>query len=133
MNKIIRQRIYLSAMILIPIFLYGCAYNMGNKQITDKSLISQIKIGETNKEKVRSLLGDPMNVTFTDDKETWTYVYQKTNIRATSFIPLVGLFAGGHDTKMNNLTIVFREDGIVKSVGSGSTTGGGGGLQDLHN
>lgn len=49
----------------------------------------------------------------------------------TTFIPIIGLFIGGMDTKSNTLTIRYGEDGIVKAFGSGAMHGGGGGLQDI--
>jgi hypothetical protein len=45
------------------------------------------------------------------------------------FIPIVGLFTGGADMQSYTLTIRFK-DNIVKFVGQGQMTGGGGNILD---
>ena len=62
--------------------------------------------------------------------EEWEYVYQRAQVRGASFIPVVGLFAGGADVTGSTLTILFNNAGIVQKVGSGRISGGGGSLSD---
>ena len=119
--------------ILISLFLSGCA-TVGTKDITNDEIVSQIEVGKSTKAEIRTLLGEPSNKVFTsqfpgEKVEEWIYVYVRSTIRPATFIPIVGIFAGGSDTEHNTLTIRFTKEGIVKdfSVSEGkmrTTTGG---------
>lgn len=115
----------------LAIFLmFGCA-SVGNKQITNDELISQIKIGETTKPEVKQKIGEPTKVTFTDNnEEIWEYVYTHSQMRAASLVPVVSIFAGGADVDTQTLTIRFNKEGQVKEIGKGRSTGGGGSVLD---
>ena len=129
MQSILKAIILLSLLGFF-LFIFSCA-SMGNKEITDPAKTSQIKEGETTKAEVLSVLGDPSKVKFTDNnEEVWEYVHTRSTTRPASFIPLVGIFAGGMDAKGQTLTIRFDHTGTVKKVGSGKFTGGGGSVLD---
>lgn len=118
--------------IILVLLVSACVSAHGDKRISDKQTALQIKPGTSTKADVKQLVGEPMEVEFTDTgDEIWKYVYSKAKIRGTSFIPFVGLLVGGADTETNTITVRFNKEGTVKRVGSGHTTGGGGGLQDL--
>jgi outer membrane protein assembly factor BamE (lipoprotein component of BamABCDE complex) len=69
-------------------------------------------------------VGEPTKVNFQEnDKEIWEYVYKKGNVKPASFIPIVGLFAGGANVEGNTLTIMFNKDGVVEKYGTGKTSG----------
>jgi len=118
---------------LLALLVLGCTHTYGNKKVANKELDTKVKCGITKKAEVESIFGKPNKITFTDNnEEIWEYVYSRSDIRKASFIPYLGLFVGGVDTKMSTLTIRFKENGIVKSIGRGHTTGAGGGLQDMN-
>lgn len=103
----------------------------GNKQITDYDTIEKIEINKTTKDGVKELIGEPSIVEFNDlGDEDWIYTYTRSKARAASFIPIVGLIAGGADMKTDTLRIRFSKDGIVKKIGKGKATGGGGSIFD---
>jgi outer membrane protein assembly factor BamE (lipoprotein component of BamABCDE complex) len=110
------------ATLLAAMLLAGCA-TIGNSKIADKDAVSKIVAGKSTKADVQALVGEPGHVFFADDKEIWTYTYLHSQARAASFIPVVGLFAGGADSQTNSLTVVFTKDGIVKNAGFGHSTG----------
>jgi len=112
------------------IFTYGCVSSHGNKNVTNKSLISQIKKGVSRKEDVKSLIGSPQNVSFIGNDEHWYYYYTKTKVRSTNCIPVIGSIFGGIDTQSSSIIIIFDNHGIVKKIGSANSSGGGGGIQD---
>jgi len=126
-EKIVALLIFVTILILL---FNGCAH-VGNKQITNKEVISKIKIGTSTKGDVRKLCGEPSKVTFAESGDvTWDYVYAKSHMKGTTFIPVVGLFAGGTKVENTTLTVRFNKDGIVKAVGTGKTSGAGGGIGD---
>lgn len=123
--------VLLSLSMIGMLFLSGCTYAVGNKQVANDDAVTQIKIGKSTKSDVTKLMGEPSKVSFTDKEEIWDYNYTKSQVRATSFIPYVGVFAGGTDTEMHTLTLTFNDRGVVSKIGKGKSTGGGGGLQDM--
>jgi len=101
----------------------GCA-TVGNVQIADPGTVAKIEEGKSTKADVRALVGEPTKVNFdTNKNEVWEYVLSRASVKPASFIPFVGLFAGGTDMSGNTLTVLFDKNGIVEKAGSGKTTG----------
>ncbi len=101
----------------------GCS-TYGNQQVaaeTQQSLAQKITIGQTTKDDVREHLGDPNTVNFTDSgNEQWLYVFNRTQIDAITYIPVVGLFSGA-DSELKQVTILFDTSGIVKNFNVSDT------------
>ncbi len=119
---------------IIPFFLIlsGCVSG-GNPSILDQTAVGQIKEGVTTKDEVMKLLGKPNSVgrgsgTFPGmvpalpavplKYEVWTYQHVSVETDAATFIPIVGLVAGGATSHVNSLTLYFDENGIVKYIQS---------------
>lgn len=118
------------ALALCLVFLFGCA-SVGNKQIGEAGTVAKIEEGKSTKADVRSLVGQPTKINFKDNgNEIWEYIYSKGQLRPATFVPVVSWFAGGVDTTASTLTVLFDEKGVVKKVGSGKISGGGGSLTD---
>ena len=101
--------------------LAGCATS-GDARVSDSSVVEKIKVGQT-KDEVRATLGEPNSTTqLADGQEIWTYVYYKYNTNAATFIPVVGLFAGGGKSSSNSVTITFTKEGAVKGVNKSNNT-----------
>ncbi len=100
------------AFLLLLIFLPGCA-TCG--KIIDQDKISQIKQGTTTEQEVIQLLGNPYMKTLNSDGKTiMLYHYAKAQNRATNFIPVVNILAGGIDMKQQMLTVLIGKDGTVE-------------------
>ncbi|MDR4495102.1 MAG: hypothetical protein R3B74_11895 [Nitrospirales bacterium] len=105
----------------------------------DQDLISQIKPDTSTKEDVRRILGQPNGVSrhsgsysglvgllpFTPQSniEVWSYSHMDVDVDAATFIPIVGLFAGGATSNVNIFTVVFDEKGIVRQISSTQSQG----------
>lgn len=119
----------------------GCVTS-GNPEIQREDLIAQIKIGESTRETVRRLFGPPNGTSrftgaglstpgqvspgTTTQLEVWSYAHIDTAVDPVTFVPIVGLFAGGATSQIDQLTITFDEAGIVRSVQTGHNTSRGG-------
>ncbi len=114
----------LAGLLFIGCVSTGCATakgTVGNKAITDPAVVAKIEKGKSLKADVKTLLGEPSTVDFTDAGfEKWLYTYMETTFRVSAF------GGGGHSIKTTNLTIQFDKEGVVQNFGVGSTTGGGG-------
>ncbi|OAH25394.1 hypothetical protein [Serratia marcescens] len=102
---------------MVAFLLAGCA-SSGNKQLqkeTEVSMQSKIKEGVTTKSQLKTLLGSPDSVSFTDGgKEIWKYVHAKVKVSGKSFIPFYGLFHNGTNGTKKELTVLFNGDVVEK-------------------
>jgi len=112
-----KSRLIITASIILGLCLSGCASG-GNKALKDEtaqSVSSKIVHGQTTKDQVRSMYGDPMETSYTDSgNEIWKYHFTKAQMTASSFIPVVSLFASGTKGKKKELVIFFDQSGVVQ-------------------
>lgn len=112
-----------AVILAVVLSLSGCA-TIGNEQISRYETTSKIEIGKSTKADVRALVGEPTKVNFQENgKEIWEYKFSKGHIKPATFIPLVGIFAGGMKVEGNTLTIMFNNAGVVEKYGTGKIEG----------
>lgn len=111
-------------MILLIITLSGCV-SMGTP-VSD-SQMSMLKNGVTTESDVIARLGQPNGVGKTSDgKKVLTYNYAHASPTAISFVPIVGLFAGGSNVQSTIVTLNFDQAGILQDYSSTQTQTNGG-------
>lgn len=97
--------------------LVGCV-NSGNQTLkneTQESVKSKLVKGKTTKDDVLTQFGEPYSRSTQDDgNEVWSYVMHNSQMNATSFIPVVGLFTGGSDNQSKTLQITFKNNTVDK-------------------
>ncbi|MCX5888587.1 MAG: outer membrane protein assembly factor BamE [Deltaproteobacteria bacterium] len=104
----------------------GCA-SSGNPKVADFNPSTQVEYGKTTKQEIQAMLGEPNGKSFgMNGREIWIYTYARAQAKPATFIPLVGLFAGGMDTSGKNLTFAFDENGVLQKQGSGEVQVQGG-------
>lgn len=118
--------------LLVCLFLtaFGCATS-GNPAVGSEALVNQIKLGETTKEEMRRLFGQPTVMSRHSGTpfpevtgwsasslsfEAWNYTYASTEVHPVTFIPFVGLFAGSATSTMSQITLTFDDQGIVRHI-----------------
>lgn len=80
----------------------------------EATIAKRIVNGKTTQKEVREFLGGPDDVRYTDSgQEIWQYVQENTSVNGATFIPVVGIFAGGSKTDQKLLTIMFDKKGVV--------------------
>lgn len=94
----------------------GCA-SAGNQVLAkeDATTVSRsIVDGRTTKTEIQTTYGDPNDTSFTDGgNEIWKYTYAYATPTAASFVPVIGIFAGGVDVDKKTLVILFDNAGVV--------------------
>ncbi|MBO1520635.1 outer membrane protein assembly factor BamE domain-containing protein [Oceanisphaera pacifica] len=105
---------------LILCFLFvGCA-SYGAK--IDANAVQQIEKGKTTENQVYALLGNPMSVGIAPDGQKFLmYMYTKSQAKASTFIPVVGLLAGGADTTSQTLQVWINANGVVSNYAFNDT------------
>ncbi len=107
------------AAILVTLLLSACASS--GVRVTDDQL-SQFKEGQTTKQEVIATLGQPTTTMRNADGTTMImYTYAEARTRGSTFIPIVGAFAGGMDTRSNNVVMTFDRQGILQNTSSSSS------------
>lgn len=105
------------ALISGSLILSGCVSsgNQALKTETQESVRSKLVKGKTTNQDVLSQFGEPYSrSTQEDGNEVWTYVMHNTQMSSISFIPVVGLLAGGSDNQSKTLEITFKDNTVSK-------------------
>ena len=85
----------------------------------DPAKMADFKKGKTTYGEVIEALGQPTQTMVSDSGDkTIQYAYLSTQARPESFIPYVGLVAGGADTETSMVSMTFDRKGILKSYSS---------------
>jgi len=95
---------------------------------------AQFEKGKSTEAEVIAKLGPPTSSSRgPDGAKADVYMYTKSQARAASFIPVVGLMAGGADASMTAVIFHFRPDGLLEDWASNITnTGVDTGLLNQH-
>ncbi|MCL2873153.1 MAG: outer membrane protein assembly factor BamE [Betaproteobacteria bacterium] len=95
----------LAILAIAAMVLIGCASS--GVRVTEDQTSTFVK-GETTRSQVLQALGDPTSQTkMSDGTRSITYTYAKARARPATFIPIVGIFAGGTDTQASSVTLRF--------------------------
>ena len=77
--------------------------------------VSNFKKGKTTYEDVVSELGSPTSKTLNSSGKTdIVYIYSEYQTRPETFIPYVGAFVGGSDSRTNIASFTFNKAGILQ-------------------
>ena len=80
-------------------------------------------MGKTSEAQVLAALGAPNQTsTLSDGTRMDIYMHISAHATAASYIPVVGLFAGGAKGTNDTATFTFTPDGVLKSTASSSGT-----------
>ena len=83
----------------------------------DTAKIDEIKKGETTRQQVLKLLGSPDQITKDGSGNvTFQYMHVRATPKAESFIPVVGMFAGGANVQNQLLMVTFGKDEVVTDL-----------------
>ncbi len=123
---------------IVALTVMGCV-SSGNSSIVDQDRIAKIKLNISVKDDVRRILGQPNGIsrqsgsypafpgvpasTATINSEVWSYTHMNVDVNPATFIPIVGLFAGGATSNLNTFTVSFDEQGIVRHISSTQSQG----------
>lgn len=101
--------------------LSGCSAKTGNsflEETSQKDLSKDLVIGQTTKSQIKAKFGDPLQVDFdANGQEKWFYAFKRSDAKGINYVPIVGLFCGGTDDILKNLTLIFDVQGkLFKSA-----------------
>lgn len=124
---------------LALLFLVSSCVSSGNPSVVDEGRTSQVILNTSTKEDVKRILGTPNSVSRQSGSyvalpglppsqsrtnvEIWSYSHMNVEVDGATFIPIVGLFAGGATSNVNTFTVIFDEQGIVRHISSTQSQG----------
>ena len=109
----------LLCILVFLVFIAGCA--AAGVRVTEDKLTT-LKKGETTIDEVITMFGKPTNSTLdSNGTRIIVYSYAKVSTRAETFIPIVGLFAGGTDIQSNSVAMTFNGKGILINYSSSAS------------
>jgi hypothetical protein len=98
-------------LVVAAISLTACA-SAGVK--VEEAKLKSFEKGKTTASEVVTTLGPPTARSVTADGiTTISYNYASSQIRPATFIPIVGLFAGGSDTRHSAVEFKFDKQGLL--------------------
>lgn len=84
--------------------------------------VAQFSVGTATLEDIEAKLGKPQSITHNaDGTEAVIYIATSTKVKGATFIPYVGLFAGGAKSEVHSATFTFDAGGVLRSTSSTNT------------
>ncbi len=112
---------------LLSLSLSGCGGTAGHaflEKMSKEEIEKNLIVGKTTKEDVHKAFGQPSDTKFKDNgNEQWTYTFQRSDVKGSTFIPVVNWFHRGTDDQIKTLRITFDTKGILVKHSFSSFTG----------
>lgn len=93
--------------------LGACA--SGGTQVSQEAA-TQFVEGKTTETEIVAKLGKPTSVAISNGARSIGYAGAQYNIKAASFIPIVGLFAGGADVQVTSVVYEIDKSGVLQKI-----------------
>ena len=104
MNKLV-------LLVAVALTLGACASY--GKQFSQED-IKEFEKGKTTLSEIKNVLGKPYSTGFNEKGEaTMTYIYTDIRLKGATFIPIVGIAAGGANTKTQIVKFFFDENEVL--------------------
>jgi len=86
---------------------------VGNKSIDDPKKFLNIREGISTKEQVYAVFGQPHDLDYSQDgtQSLWTYYKVETSPNAWTYVPYIGILAGGTNTDTTKVYFFFDSGG----------------------
>jgi hypothetical protein len=93
------------------VLLCSCV-TYGNKSLDDPKKYLNIREGRSTKRDVFAVFGQPQDVDYSEDRarSMWTYFKVQTSPNAWSYVPYVGILAGGTNEEITKVFFFFDAD-----------------------
>lgn len=112
------QKLYFMLQLLALFVITGCAVKTGHQfleKMSNEDISSKLVKGQTSKNQVKELFGDPSDVdVLPDGKENWVYSYVRSSSKGINFVPYANLVYSGTNDNTRKLKILFDTEGKVE-------------------
>jgi outer membrane protein assembly factor BamE (lipoprotein component of BamABCDE complex) len=113
----------LIALSIIPLLtLSSCSVNQGNNSIKDFGRYSSLQKGNSTKKEIYNTFGQPHDVNAVSSSSRWTYYNLQSSMSGASFIPFIGLIAGGTNDQITTAEFFFTSQGKLQNYSTSEKT-----------
>lgn len=98
---------YFCIIIVAAASLSSCTINQGNMAIKDFGRYSDLEKGKSKKSEVYTGFGQPHDVLYQGQDSQWTYYNLQSTMSAATFLPFIGLIAGGMNNQVSQADFFF--------------------------
>ena len=114
------KKIYFIPLLLL-IFITNCASNFGASETQDFGRYLSIKEGVSSKTDIFDSFGQPGDVRYlSSDESVWSYYATKMTMNAATFIPIIGMVAGGSNADTQISRFYFDSSNTLIKVETSS-------------
>ena len=107
----------------VVIFISSCATNYGSSQTQDFGRYLSVNEGVSSKVDIFDSFGQPGDVNYFENSESvWVYYAVSMTTSGATYIPIVGLFAGGSNSNTQISKFYFDSNNILLKVETSSKT-----------
>lgn len=107
----------------VIIFISSCATNFGSSQTQDFGRYLAIKEGTSTKVDIFDSFGQPADVNYFENSESvWVYYAVSMTVSGATYIPLIGIFAGGNNSNTQISKFYFDSNNTLLKVETSSKT-----------
>tara|TARA_B110000003_G_scaffold268924_1_gene299177 strand:+ start:859 stop:1377 length:519 start_codon:yes stop_codon:yes gene_type:complete len=107
----------------LVLFISSCATNFGSSQSQDFGRYLSVEEGVSSKVDIFDSFGQPGDVNYFENSESvWVYYAVSLTTSGATYIPVVGLFAGGSNSNTQISKFYFDSNNIVLKVETSSKT-----------
>ena len=108
---------------ILPVALFSsCAVNQGNTSIQDFGRFAELERGKSTKRDVYKGFGQPHDVSYASQNSQWTFYNTQSTTSAASFIPFVGLVAGGLNNQITTADFFFNKKDVLQRYSTSQRT-----------
>ena len=114
------NRIHILLLFIVLLFLEACGTG---GYLVSRDQVAKIKVGESTKQDVRKILGEPLKVSTPKESgaefESWVYPYAKYASDPYTGVPPIGVVGAPISRarrKTTELEIVFDDQGVVSAM-----------------
>ena len=98
---------------MVMFVVSGCATS--GTLVSEKQTM-EFQEGVTTEQEIREKLGEPTTIVTSGKGRTLIYTGATYQTKAATFVPIVGLFAGGADTRSTSVTFIIGPDGKMQEM-----------------
>jgi hypothetical protein len=102
--------------------LSSCSVNQGNNAIKDFGRYSSLQKGSSVKKEIYNTFGQPHDVNYVSSSSRWTYYNLQSTMSGATFIPFIGLIAGGTNDQITTAEFFFTSQGKLQNYSTSEKT-----------
>jgi hypothetical protein len=118
------MRIELKLCVMLGAAVLSSCVTYGNKTLDDPKKYLNVREGKSTKLDIHHVFGQPQDVDYSDDRaqSMWTYFKVETSPNAWSYVPYLGMIAGGTNEEATKVYFFFDSESRLLRMQTNKTS-----------